>query len=100
MIDDKTRRNLENTEVGQVTAPDYAVLTFAVCTISENACGWGGWLLEGAFALSEDKSGILANGDNPMPSVNLQICPNCRGELFRTDTARVYDLEGLANLRM
>ncbi len=93
------RKSLEEIEAADVTAPDYAVLTFAVCTLSENACGWGGWLLEGAFAISEAKSGILWNGDNPMPAVTLQICPNCRGELFRTDTAQVYRLEGLPSLR-
>ena len=100
MLRQEELTRLEDLTVCDVKPPDYVVITFAVCTVGENACGWGGWMLEGTFATSIAKSGILANGDDPLSSLTLQICPNCGGETFRTDTAQVYDLVGLADLRM
>ena len=100
MLSQNEIERLQNLTNSDVYLPDYAILTYAVCAIDENGCGWGGWLLEGAFATSDAKDGILANGDHPLPSIDLQICPNCRGEVFRTDTAQVYDLTGPAADRM
>ena len=100
MLSEDERDRLQDLTALDVRPPDYAVITYAVCTVDETACGWAGWLLEGAFAISEDRSGILANGDNPLPSVTLQICPNCGGAVFRTDTAQLYDLSGPADARM
>ena len=81
-LSDDERNRLQDLAASDVSPPDYAVITYAVCTIDEKACGWAGWLLEGAFAISEDRSGILANGDDALPSVSLQICPNCGGKFF------------------
>jgi hypothetical protein len=100
MLSEEERNQLQDITASDVHLPDYVVITYAVCSVDENACGWAGWLLEGAFAISEDSSGILSNGDNPMRSATLQICPNCRGTVFRTDTAHVYDLSGPADTRM
>jgi hypothetical protein len=96
VLTEEERNQLQDVTIAKVIPPDYAVITYAVCTVDQEACGWGGWLLEGAFAVSETKSGILANGDNPLPSVSLQICPNCGGTVYRTDTAQLYDLAGPA----
>lgn len=57
-------------------------------------------MLEGAVETVASKTGILANGDNPVPSVTLQMCPNCGGGLFRADTAQLYGLIGPADQRM
>ena len=94
------RDRLENLTANDVRVPDYAVLTFAVCTDPHKGCGWGGWLMEGAFEVSPNKSGVLANGDHAMPSVNNQICPTCKATLFRTDSAQVFDFAGDAAIRM
>ena len=99
MLTQEEREQLQNLTIPSVKSPDYAVLTFAVCGVDENACGWGGWMLEGAFETGASKTGILENGDNPLPSVTLQICPNCAGTLFRTDTAKLFDCVGAAELR-
>jgi hypothetical protein len=96
VLSENERNRLQDLTASDIRSPDYVVVTYAVCSVDENACGWAGWLLEGAFAISEDKSGILANGDNPLPSVSLQICPNCGGTVFRTDTAQQYDLKDAA----
>jgi hypothetical protein len=100
VLSEDERNRLQDLTASDVIPPAYVVVTYAVCTVNENACGWAGWLLEGAFAISEDKSGILANGDNPLPSVSVQICPNCGGTVFRTDTAQLYNLAGPADARM
>lgn len=100
MISQKESERLENLTVSDIKLPDYAVITYAVCTIDKNACGWGGWMLEGTFTTSDAKTVILANGDDPLPTVTLQICPNCGGTIVRTDTAHLYDLAGQADLRM
>lgn len=99
MLTKQERDRLQNLTISDVKSPDYAVLTYAVCSVDENACGWGGWMLEGAFETVASKKGVLENGDNPSPSVTLQICPNCTGTLFRTDTAHVFDCVGAAELR-
>lgn len=95
----KMRKKLMDRTVDDVIVPDYVVLTFAVCATDPDACGWGGWLLEGAMRISAEKTGRLQNGDDSIPAVTLQICPNCRGELFRTDTAQVFDGSGPAAVR-
>jgi hypothetical protein len=99
VLSENERNRLQDLTPSDVSPPDYVVVTYAVCTVDENACGWAGWLLEGVFAISEDKSGILANGDNPLPSVSLQICPNCRATVFRTNTEQLYYLAGQAEAR-
>ena len=91
------RKRLMNLTPKDIELPDYAVLTFAVCALDADACGWGGWLSEGAFIMVPDGSGILQNGDNPLPSVTAQICPNCGRTLFRNDTAQVFELSRLAS---
>ena len=100
MLPNEQRDRLQNLKADDVRVPDYAVLTFAVCTDPRKGCGWGGWLLEGGFEVSPDKSDILANGDHPMPSVNNQIRPACKATLFRTETAQVFDRAGDASIRM
>jgi hypothetical protein len=100
VLSENERNRLQDLTASDIRSPDYVVVTYAVCSVDENACGWAGWLLEGVFAISEDKSGILANGDNPLPSVSLQICPNCGGTVFRTDTAQPYYLKGAGTARM
>ena len=32
-----------------IEIPDYVWLTYAVCAVTNRGCGWGGWIIEGAF---------------------------------------------------
>ena len=66
-----------------VDLPDSCFLCFAVCAGEEHSCGWGGWMLEGTFKNSNVQHNDKVLGQ-PLPQVSLQICPNCRGPLFRT----------------
>ena len=95
----KEMTDLQDAIVPNLVAPDYVIITFAVCAVDRNGCGWGGWMLEGAMKISAEKTGILRNGDDSLPSVTLQICPNCRRELFRTGEQYVFDRSGPASLR-
>ena len=74
----KKLKELEDLSAADVIAPDFALLTFAVCTDGVDACGWGGWLLEAA------RTGTEAVFSNRVPAVTNQICPNCQKTLFRT----------------
>ena len=72
----KKLKELEDLSAADVIAPDFALLTFAVCTLGVDACGWGGWLLEAAWRTEAEFS--------PVPAVTNQICPQCQKTLFRT----------------
>ena len=76
-------KQMEDIVVGDVMAPDYVIVTFSVCTDGTKACGWGGWLLEGVFAVTGEKHNS-GTGDLALPAVTEQICPNCGKDLFRT----------------
>jgi hypothetical protein len=72
-----------------VQFPDAVLLTYAVCACVPEACGWGGWMIEAAF---ENTS---ATGDLPamapsLPVSDVQRCPRCGRETFRTGVQRVY----------
>lgn len=97
-MDEQERARLENLTADDLKVPDYAVLTFAVCTVSDDGCGWGGWLLEGVFEISSEKNGLMRNGDHGLSTADKQICPRCGETLFRTDSAQVFDLGGPACL--
>ncbi len=71
--------------------PDIAFLTLSTCLGNDSNCGWTGWLLEAAFD-SNLKSDLYPIGCKPVPSVNNQICPSCKGTLFRTGLTRQLTL--------
>ncbi len=66
-----------------VSALDYVWLVYAVCAVSENACGWGGWMIEAAFHVG-DGTYPTSTGDALVPAQDQQICPRCGQETFRT----------------
>jgi hypothetical protein len=78
-------RELLELELKDVEGPDYAWLTYAVCGVTTEACGWNGWMLDGIFKKAEkryptgtgDKL-LLSNSDD-------QDCPTCGRKLFRTN---------------
>jgi hypothetical protein len=69
---------------GQVVTPEKAVLTYSVCGPDDGACGWEGWLLEGTAIRRPSSKG--PDIDVFLPTADLQICPNCKKTLYRTDS--------------
>lgn len=77
-------RHLLEIELRDVDTPDHAWITYAVCGLTPDACGWQGWILESLF--KKDAKETNANADQqPLPIDNFeQRCPRCRRLLFRT----------------
>ena len=64
--------------------PDYVWLVWAACGCEETACGWSGWVIEGAFTRSSIRLST-STGDALVPADDRLACPNCGTALFRTD---------------
>ena len=70
-----------------IDVPDYAWLTYAVCTLTDDACGWGGWIIEGAFKKTGEHH-ATGTGGKLLPAADYeQRCPRCGGTLFRTSAS-------------
>lgn len=80
-----TRRFAHLLEIdhGDVDPPDYVWLVYAVCAVSSEGCGWGGWMIEGAFKATGEKH-PTGTGDKLLPAVDDQVCPRCGLGTFRT----------------
>lgn len=70
-------------ERGDVPIPDYVWLVYAVCAVSQDACGWGGWMIEAAFQ-GGGGDHPTSTGDKLLPALDQQVCPRCGRETFRT----------------
>lgn len=82
-------RHLIEAREDQVKVPDYVWLSFAVCAVEEDSCGWGGWMIESAWkAIENAESEVTADTD--------QRCPNCGKPLFRTEVEKQYVLNSKA----
>ena len=79
-------QQLIETTAGEVEAPDYVWLAYAVCALTPDACGWGGWMVEAAFKASADHH-PTATGDRLLSAADEQVCPRCGRATFRTGVA-------------
>ena len=80
-------RNLLELTLKDLETPDYAWLTYAVCALTNESCGWGGWIIESAFKMTVERH-PTGTGDEPMPTADgAQICPRCGRTLFRTNAS-------------
>lgn len=80
-------RHLLELTLKDLEAPDYAWLTYAVCALTEDSCGWGGWIIEGVFKKTEDRH-PTGTGDKALPNGDgCQTCPQCAHQLFRTSAS-------------
>jgi hypothetical protein len=84
-------KSLTNTSFLNVEKPDYVCLTYAVCRIGKESCGWGGWIIEAAFKINKNKRSNTVTGDKLVLSDSTQRCPVCGKMLFRTDVSGKYD---------
>ncbi|WP_374574753.1 hypothetical protein [Phenylobacterium sp.] len=78
---------LRNTTLADVETPDYVEITYAACAVEEAACGWGGWMIEGACRHVQGQRFPTASGDEPLPAACQQMCPNCGGTTFRASAS-------------
>jgi len=67
-------RGLLETKPGDVSVPAEIWLSFAVCGVSHDSCGWAGWIIESVT----DKDG------KQLPAATEQFCERCGKPLFRT----------------
>ena len=79
-------QSLLEIRLGDVPTPDYVWLVYAVCAGSEDSCGWGGWMIEGAFEKSDEHQ-TTGTGDTLIHAQDEQVCPNCGRETFRTEAS-------------
>lgn len=80
-------RELTEIKLQDFDAPGYAWLTYAVCTLKADACGWGGWIIESAFK-STGEHHATGTGDKLLTAADYeQCCPRCGGTLFRTSAS-------------
>jgi hypothetical protein len=80
-------REIAELTLQDVNAPDYAWLTYAVCVLTDDACGWGGWIIEGVFKRTGEHH-ATGTGDKLLPAADYeQRCPRCGGTLFRTSAS-------------
>jgi len=78
MFPKRFKRQLE-VELKDVEIPDDLWLTFSVCGVQEESCGWEGWVLE---CLKLEGKNI--EGDT------ILLCPKCSQPLFRTAASVKY----------
>ena len=83
-------RHLIDISAADVELPDYLWLTYAVCAIEPDSCGWGGWMLEVAFKKTAERH-PTSTGDKALNAIDQQICPICRKTLFRTEVTRRFE---------
>ena len=72
----KQFKKLLETKRGEVEEPALVWVTYAVCGVEKDACGWAGWILE-------DVKGPSGN----LPAQTEQKCPFCSKPLFRTEVS-------------
>lgn len=73
-------KSLLETKRGQIEEPILAWLTYSVCAVEKDSCGWGGWILESA----KGSKGELS-------SATEQVCPSCSKSLFRTEVSIKFE---------
>ena len=82
----KQFESLIETKATDIEIPDYVWLSYSVCAAEKSSCGWGGWIIEGAFRKTGEKL-PTGTGDKLLPADYRQICPRCGEILFRTEVS-------------
>jgi hypothetical protein len=80
-------KHLLEIDKGDIKTPSHVWVTFCVCAVNNESCGWGGWTLEAVFSDSKAKA-----GEHVLSSQTDQICPICGGGTFRTGATYRFDL--------
>jgi hypothetical protein len=70
-----------------VVIPDYVWLSYAVCAVEEESCGWRGWIIESAWKHVDANS-----PDVEVEADTKQGCPVCGRQVYRTGVERQFRL--------
>jgi hypothetical protein len=77
--------------LNDVEMPDYVWLTYAVCVMENDACGWQGWIIESAFKITTEDY-PTGTGDKLLPTSSDEcVCPSCGRGLFRTQASVKFE---------
>ena len=68
-------RKLLETKLGEVNLPSEVWLTYAVCGLYQESCGWTGWIIES----------VIDNKGKQLSAANEQKCEVCGKSMFRTE---------------
>ncbi|RPI76185.1 MAG: hypothetical protein EHM45_13680 [Desulfobacteraceae bacterium] len=80
-------KHLLEIDKGDITTPSHVWITYCVCAVNKDSCGWGGWTLETVFSDPNSKA-----GENLLPSQTDQKCTACGGVTYRTGVSYRFDL--------
>jgi hypothetical protein len=80
-------KHLIEIEKMDVVTPSHLWLTYCVCAVKPESCGWGGWTIEAVFSDPYAKQ-----GEHVLNAQNEQRCPRCGGDTFRTGASYRFDL--------
>lgn len=84
----KRFRDLIERSPVDLNPPEAIVLTYCVCCVGNNACGWNGWTVEAALRHGE----VLRTEDMLLLYDADQRCPRCGNETFRTGSSFEYNI--------
>jgi hypothetical protein len=76
-----------------VPRPDYVWLAYAVCATEVESCGWGGWMIEGAFQRTGERH-PTGTGDRLLAAADDQRCPRCGRPTYRTGVTQRLEPAG------
>lgn len=76
-------------ELGEkdVSIPDFVWLSYAVCAVEEESCGWRGWIIESAWKIDPK-----TRKEMPVEADTHQRCPVCGRQLYRTGVEKQFRL--------
>ncbi len=80
-------KHLLEIEKGDIAVPSHVWVTYCVCAINKDSCGWSGWTLEAVFSDPNAKT-----EEKLLDSQTDQKCPLCGGETFRTEASYRFDI--------
>jgi hypothetical protein len=77
-------------ELQDLERPDYLWLTYAVCGVEMDSCGWEGWISEAVFR-GTDMRHPTGTGDKLLP-MREYSCADCGKPLFRTSASLRFEV--------
>jgi hypothetical protein len=79
-------RSLIELSEKRLIVPDFLWLSYAVCAVQEDSCGWQGWILESVEKGDMESKGTQVSADTE------QRCPVCNLPLYRTGVEKQFVL--------
>lgn len=77
-------------ELKDLERPDYLWLTYAVCGVEKESCGWEGWIVESVTTKAEEDQ-PTGKWKRPLP-IRDYDCVECGRPLFRTGASLRFEV--------